>query len=102
MTDRFNVTQKYLMTRGQAIGFPYQPFTQFIKGKNDVYGVVIDIPMSADVLTTAASTQALLRSTETWYRLLILSLQTQVSSFPNVRRPSSMTSPRAGLTISSS
>ncbi|WP_028521695.1 hypothetical protein [Ruminococcus flavefaciens] len=52
MTDRFNVTQKYLMTRGQAIGFPYQPFTQFIKGKNDVYGVVIDIPMSADVLTT--------------------------------------------------
>ena len=52
MTDRFNVTQKYLMTRGQAIGFPYQPFTQFIKGKNDVYGVVIDIPMPNNVLTT--------------------------------------------------
>ncbi len=52
MTDRFNVTQKYLMTRGQALNFPYQPFAQFIKNKNDVYGVVIDIPMSADVLTT--------------------------------------------------
>ena len=52
MTDRYNVTQKYLMTRGQAINFPYQPFTQFVKGKNDVYGVVIDIPMSSDVLTT--------------------------------------------------
>ena len=52
MTDRYNVTQKYLMTRGQAINFPYQPFEQFIKGKNDVFGVVIDIPMSPEVLTT--------------------------------------------------
>lgn len=52
MTDRYNVTQKYLMTRGQAINFPYQPFEQFIKGRNDVFGVVIDIPMSPEVLTT--------------------------------------------------
>ena len=53
MTDRYNVTQKYLMTRGQAINFPAQYFDNFAKMKrNDVFGVVIDIPMSADVLTT--------------------------------------------------
>ena len=53
MTDRYNVTQKYLMTRGQAINFPAQYFDNFAKMKrNDVFGVVIDIPMSAEVLTT--------------------------------------------------
>jgi ATP adenylyltransferase/5',5'''-P-1,P-4-tetraphosphate phosphorylase II len=53
MTDRYNVTQKYLMTRGQAINFPAEYFENFSKlKKNDVFGVVIDIPMSADVLTT--------------------------------------------------
>lgn len=50
-TDRYNVTQKYLMTRGQAINFPAKFFNINFK-KNDVFGVVIDIPMSADVLTT--------------------------------------------------
>ncbi|MBR0140914.1 MAG: hypothetical protein IJM19_01525 [Ruminococcus sp.] len=51
ITDRYPVTQKYLMTRGQAINFP----SQFFKGnfkKTDVYGVVIDIPMPNNVLTT--------------------------------------------------
>ncbi|WP_024861575.1 hypothetical protein [Ruminococcus flavefaciens] len=53
MTDRYNVTQKYLMTRGQAINFPAQYFDNFAKMKrNDAFGVVIDIPMSSDVLTT--------------------------------------------------
>ena len=53
MTDRYNVTQKYLMTRGQAINFPAQYFSNFAKMKrNEVFGVVIDIPMSSDVLTT--------------------------------------------------
>ena len=52
-TDRYNVTQKYLMTRGQAINFPAEYFATFSKlKKNDVFGVVIDIPMSADILTT--------------------------------------------------
>ena len=52
-TDRYNVTQKYLMTRGQAINFPAQYFSNFAKMKrNEVFGVVIDIPMSSDVLTT--------------------------------------------------
>ena len=41
MTDRFNVTQKYLMTRGQALNFPYQPFAQFIKNKNGKFSVEI-------------------------------------------------------------
>ncbi|MBO4523909.1 hypothetical protein [Ruminococcus sp.] len=53
MTDRYNVTQKYLMTRGQAINFPAEYFNNIVKlKKDDVFGVVIDIPMSADVLTT--------------------------------------------------
>ena len=50
-TDRYSVTQKYLMTRGQAINFPAQYFSKNFK-KNDVFGVVIDIPMTSDVLTT--------------------------------------------------
>ncbi|MBO4494074.1 MAG: hypothetical protein J5724_06765 [Ruminococcus sp.] len=52
MTDRYNVTQKYLMTRGQAINFPASFFSEFLKKKDDVFGVVIDIPMSSEVLTT--------------------------------------------------
>ena len=51
MTDRYNVTQKYLMTRGQAINFPAQYFNKSFK-KDEVFGVVIDIPMSSEVLTT--------------------------------------------------
>ncbi|MBQ9807823.1 MAG: hypothetical protein IJM55_03040 [Ruminococcus sp.] len=50
-TGRYNVTQKYLMTRGQAINFPAKFFNANFK-KNDVFGVVVDIPMSQDVLTT--------------------------------------------------
>ena len=50
-TDRYNVTQKYLMTRGQAINFPPQYFNTNFK-KNQVFGVVIDIPMSSEILTT--------------------------------------------------
>lgn len=49
--DRYPVTQKYLMTRGQAINFPSKYFDVELK-KDDVYGVVIDIPMSAQVITT--------------------------------------------------
>lgn len=53
LTDRYSVTQKYLMTRGQAINFPANYFSDYAKmKKNDVFGVVIDIPMSSDVLTT--------------------------------------------------
>ena len=50
-TGRYSVTQKYLMTRGQALSFPAKFFDANFK-KDDVYGVVVDIPMSADVLTT--------------------------------------------------
>jgi len=50
-TGRYSVTQKYLMTRGQAINFPAQYFNVNFK-RDEVYGVVIDIPMAADVLTT--------------------------------------------------
>lgn len=50
-TDRYNVTQKYLMTRAQAINFPANFFNANFK-KDQVFGVVIDIPMSSEVLTT--------------------------------------------------
>ena len=50
-TDRYPVTQKYLMTRGQAINFPSQFFQDGFKGF-EVFGVVIDIPMPSNVLTT--------------------------------------------------
>lgn len=50
-TGRYSVTQKYLMTRGQAINFPPEIFNMNFK-KNDVYGVVVDIPMSPQILTT--------------------------------------------------
>ncbi|MCR4887900.1 MAG: hypothetical protein K5979_01795 [Ruminococcus sp.] len=50
-TDRYPVTQKYLMTRGQALSFPVKFFDGSFK-RDDVYGVVIDIPMPNNVLTT--------------------------------------------------
>lgn len=50
-TDRYPVTQKYLMTRSQALNFPISFFQGDFK-KNDVYGVVIDIPMPNNVLTS--------------------------------------------------
>jgi len=51
VTDRYPVTQKYLMTRGQALNFPVKFFDGNFK-KNEVFGVVIDIPMPNNVLTT--------------------------------------------------
>jgi len=50
-TGRYSVTQKYLMTRGQALSFPAKFFNTNFK-KDEVYGVVVDIPMASDVLTT--------------------------------------------------
>ena len=50
-TGRYSVTQKYLMTRGQALSFPAKFFNTNFK-KDEVYGVVVDIPLAADVLTT--------------------------------------------------
>ena len=50
-TGRYTVTQKYLMTRGQAINFPAEIFNVSLK-RNDVYGVIVDIPMSPEILTT--------------------------------------------------
>lgn len=50
-TDRYPVTQKYLMTRNQALNFPISYFKGNFK-KNDVYGVVVDIPMPGNVLTS--------------------------------------------------
>ena len=51
ITGRYSVTQKYLMTRGQAINFPAKFFNTNFK-KDEVFGVVVDIPMASDILTT--------------------------------------------------
>lgn len=51
ISGRYPVTQKYLMIRGQAINFPPNYFKINFK-KDDVYGVVVDIPMSSQILTT--------------------------------------------------
>ena len=50
-TDRYPVTQKSLMTRAQALSFPAN-FFEMKFGKNDVYGVVVDMPMPGNILTT--------------------------------------------------
>jgi hypothetical protein len=50
-TGRYPVTQKYLMTRGQALNFPSEFFKTKFK-KDEVFGVVVDIPMSPTVLGT--------------------------------------------------
>lgn len=50
-TDRYSVTPKYLSTRNQAINFPPKYFNLKLK-KDQVYGVVIDIPMTPQVLGT--------------------------------------------------
>lgn len=51
ITNRYTVTQKYLMTRGQAINFPSKLLKANFK-KDEVFGMVIDIPMTPQVLTT--------------------------------------------------
>jgi len=49
--DRYTATQKYIVARGKALTFPSSPFKVDIKD-NQVYGIVIDIPMSPSVLAT--------------------------------------------------
>ena len=49
--DRYTTSQKYIVSRGKALTFPAAPFKQEI-GPNQVYGAVIDIPMSPTVLAS--------------------------------------------------
>lgn len=49
--DRYTTSQKYIVSRGKAITFPAGPFKMDI-GPNEVYGAVIDMPMSPTVLST--------------------------------------------------
>ena len=49
--DRYPVTQKYLMTRGQALTFPADLLSVKVKSE-EVYGMVIDMPMGVDIVTT--------------------------------------------------
>ncbi|MDY4414751.1 MAG: hypothetical protein ACI4K5_00585 [Ruminococcus sp.] len=52
--DRYSVTQNYIMTRGQALTFPSKYFKMKLK-PDEVYGVVIDMPMGNSILTTMVS-----------------------------------------------
>lgn len=49
--DRYTASQKYIVARGKALTFPSAPFKKELTDKQ-VYGVVIDIPMSPTVLAT--------------------------------------------------
>lgn len=45
--DRYTASQKYIVSRGKALTFPASPFKKELKN-DEVYGAVIDMPMSAD------------------------------------------------------
>ncbi len=49
--DRYTTSQKYIVSRGKALTFPSTPFNQPI-APDQVYGAVIDIPMSPTVLAS--------------------------------------------------
>lgn len=49
--DRYTASQKYIVSRGKALTFPSSPFKLELTD-NQVYGAVIDIPMSPTVLAT--------------------------------------------------
>ena len=49
--DRYTASQRYIVSRGKALTFPASAFNKPLKPKQ-VYGVVIDIPMSPTVLST--------------------------------------------------
>lgn len=49
--DRYTASQKYIVSRGKALTFPAAPFKVELTDKQ-VYGVVVDIPMSPTVLAT--------------------------------------------------
>lgn len=51
--DRYTISQKYIVSRGQALKFPVDPFKKDL-GSNEVYGAVVDITMSPTVLATLA------------------------------------------------
>lgn len=50
---RVPVSRQFLTTRNQALRLSPSNFTQFMK-ESTVYGVIVDMPMSATVLTTLA------------------------------------------------
>lgn len=50
---RIPVSKNYLITRNQALRMPSSHFTQFMN-KSTVYGVIVDMPMSPNVITSLA------------------------------------------------
>ena len=50
---RTPVSKPYLITRAQALHLSPSNFTQFMTSST-VYGVVVDIPMAPNVITTLA------------------------------------------------
>ncbi len=49
--DRYTVSQKYIVARGRSLAFSSAPFKVELTDKQ-VYGIVIDMPMSPTVLAT--------------------------------------------------
>ena len=52
-TRRVPVSKPYLVTRNQALRLSPSNFTQFMT-KSTVYGVIVDMPMAPNVITTLA------------------------------------------------
>lgn len=50
---RVPVSKPYLMTRNQALRISSSHFTQFMT-KSTIYGVIVDMPMAPNVITTLA------------------------------------------------
>lgn len=51
--SRTPVSKNYLMTRNQALRLSPSNFTQFMT-KSTVYGVIVDMPMSGNIITSMA------------------------------------------------
>ena len=49
--DRYTSSQKYIVSRGKALTFPSEPFKKDF-AKDEVYGAVVDIPMSPTILAS--------------------------------------------------
>lgn len=52
MVDRYPVCKEYIITRGKALTFSPDHFKGIEIGNDTVYGVVIDMPMGPQLLTT--------------------------------------------------
>lgn len=49
---RYPVTKNYIIARGQSLAAPFDRFSKFLKDKDHVFGVVVDMPVAPRVIAT--------------------------------------------------